>query len=319
MDDFAGAFLHDAVPSMKQLSTRAALGLFAAVIFAWGFNWPVAKLTLQEGVTPLWMATIRSALAAAVLLVLMIASRNLRLPRKGDWPIVLGITLLHMVGYAALIAIALQFLPAGRSVVLGYTHPLWVVPGAILFLGERLTPARAFGVLTGLGGIALLFNPLEVDWHNGEVVLGNGLLMLASVCWAASILQIRAHKWISTPFQLVFWEVLLATILLAVLALLVEGTPSIEWTPRLAVLFGYGSVFGVALAYWAMAMVNRGVPAVTTSLGILATPAVGIATSMIVLDEPFNATLLIALLMIVGGIALAWKRRDQNLHAFPSQ
>ena len=69
---------------MKPLSTHAALGLFAAVIFAWGFNWPVAKLTLQEGVTPLWMATIRSALAAVVLLVLTLPSGNLRWPRKGD-------------------------------------------------------------------------------------------------------------------------------------------------------------------------------------------------------------------------------------------
>jgi drug/metabolite transporter (DMT)-like permease len=289
---------------MKPLSTRAALALFAAVIFAWGFNWPLAKLTMQEGVAPLWMATIRSAIAAVVLLILLLASGNLRRPRPGDWPIVWGITLLHMVGYAALIATALQFLPAGRSVVLGYTHPLWVVPGALLFLGERLTPARAIGVLIGLAGIVLLFNPTEVDWSNGEVMLGNGMLMLASLCWAASILQIRAHKWISTPFQLVFWEVLLATLLLAILAWLLEGPPRVNWTLRMVLLFGYGGVFGVALAYWAMAMVNRSVPAVTTSLGILATPAVGIVASMIALDEPFNATLLIALLMIIGGIAL---------------
>lgn len=289
---------------VKTLSTRAALALFAAVIFAWGFNWPIAKLTLQEGMTPLWLATIRSGLAALVLFVLLSATRNLRLPRKGDWPIVWGIALLHMVAYAALIASALQYLPAGRSVVLGYTHPLWVVPGALLFLGERLTVARATGVLIGLAGIVLLFNPAEVDWTNRDVLLGNGMLMLASLCWAASILQIRAHKWVSTPFQLVFWEVLLATFLLAVLALLLEDTPRVEWTPRLALLFGYGSVIGVALAYWAMAMVNRSVPAVTTSLGILATPAVGIFASMIALDEPFNATLLVALLMIIGGIAL---------------
>lgn len=289
---------------VKTLSTRAALALFAAVIFAWGFNWPVAKLTLAEGMSPLWMATIRSGIAVVVLLVLLLLSGNLRRPRAGDWPVVWGITLLHMVAYAALIATALQYLPAGRSVVLGYTHPLWVVPGALIFLGERLTPARAIGVLIGLAGIALLFNPAEVDWSNADVRRGNGMLMLASLCWAASILQIRAHKWVSTPFQLVFWEVLLATILLAVLALVLEGSPSVEWTPRLVLLFGYGGVFGVALAYWAMAMVNRSVPAVTTSLGILATPAVGIVTSMVVLDEPFNATLLVALVMIIGGIAL---------------
>jgi drug/metabolite transporter (DMT)-like permease len=255
-------------------------------------------------VPPLWMATIRSAMAAAVLLVVMIATGNLRLPRKGDWSIVLGIALLHMGAYAALVAIGLQYVSAGRSVVLGYTTPLWVVPGAILLLGERLTPARGAGVAIGLAGIAVLFNPLEFDWRDPHALLGNGFLMLASLCWAINILQIRAHKWVSTPFQLVLWQVLLATVFLGVLASVLEGAPSIQWTPRLAGLFTYGSVFGVALAYWAMAMVNRSVPAVTTSLGILATPLVGIFSSMIVLGEPFSPTLLIALVLIVGGIAL---------------
>ena len=59
-----------------------------------------------------------------------------------------------------------------------------------------------------------------------------------------------------------------------------------------------------ALAYLAMAMVNRSLPAVTTSLGVLATPVVGVVSSMVVLDEPFSMALLVALTMIVGGIAL---------------
>jgi drug/metabolite transporter (DMT)-like permease len=250
------------------------------------------------------MAAIRSALATVVLLLVMVLSRSLQLPRRGDWPIVFGISLLHMVAYAALIAFGLQYVSAGRSIVLGYTTPLWVVPGALLFLGERLTPARALGVLVGLAGIALLFNPLEFDWRDPDALLGNGLLMLASVCWAASILQVRAHKWVSSPFQLIFWQVLLATLVLGVLALVLEEPPQIRWTPRLVMLFGYGGVFGVALAYWAMAMVNRSLPAVTTSLGILATPVVGIFASMIALDEPFSATLLVAVFLIIGGIAL---------------
>jgi drug/metabolite transporter (DMT)-like permease len=289
---------------LKTLSTRAALVLFALVIFAWGLNWPVAKLILQSDVTPLWMAAIRSAVATVVLLAVMVLSRNLQLPRTGDWPIVFGISLLHMGAYAALVAIGLQYVSAGRSIVLGYTTPLWVVPGALLFLGERLTPARAVGVLIGLAGIAVLFNPLEFDWKNRQALVGNGLLMLASLCWALSILQVRAHKWISTPFQLIFWQVLLATLLLGILAFLLEGMPHILWNSRLVMLFGYGGVFGVALAYWAMAMVNRSIPAVTTSLGILATPIVGIFASMIALHEPFDATLLVALLLIIGGIML---------------
>ena len=54
--------------------------------------------------------------------------------------------------FAALVAVGLQFITAGRSVVLGYTAPLWVVPGARLFLGERITARRAPASASALPG-----------------------------------------------------------------------------------------------------------------------------------------------------------------------
>ena len=287
----------------QQLSKRAALALFAIVIFAWGLNWTVAKLTLQF-MTPLWMAAIRGGLAALVLLFVMLATKSLRIPKRGDVPVVCSIALLHMTAFAALMSLGLQLVPAGRSVVLGYTTPLWVTPAAVLLLGERLTPARIAGVAVGMAGLAVMFNPLAFDWADKRALLGNGLLLLSAFCWAISIIHTRAHQWISTPFQLVFWEVLLATIVLTLLAIVFEGWPQIAWNIQLVLLLGYGSVIGVSLAYWAMAMVNRSLPAVTTSLGVLATPVVGVVSSMVLLDEPFSLSLLVALTLIIGGIML---------------
>src|SRR6185369_1825127 len=104
--------------------------------------------------------------------------------------------------------------PVGRSIVLAYTTPLWVTPGAAIFLGERLSPRRAAGVALGLLGLVVLFNPFAFDWNDGNAVLGNLLLLLAALMWAASILHIRGHRWHSTPFQLAPWQALLAAILL---------------------------------------------------------------------------------------------------------
>jgi drug/metabolite transporter (DMT)-like permease len=286
------------------LSRRTAILLFAVVVFSWGVTWPVTKAIVAQ-VPPLWASTIRSGIAGVALLALLLARGNLIVPKRGDIAVVLNISLLHMVAFAALVAIGLQFITAGRSVVLGYTAPLWVVPGAWLFLGERLTARRAAGVGIGVAGLALMFNPLAFDWSDSNAVLGNGLILLGALCWAVSILHVRAHTWIATPFQLVFWEVLLATVVLLVLALLIEGPPPpIAWTPELAGLFLFASIFGVVVAYWAMAMVNRSLPAVTTSLGILATPVVGTLGSAIALAEPIGMTLLIAMALILGGIAV---------------
>jgi drug/metabolite transporter (DMT)-like permease len=285
-------------------SARGALGLFALVVLAWGLNWPVAKMMLIAGVPPLWMLAIRSAIATVTLLPIMILTGNLRVPKHGDWPVVFGIALLHMTGFAILMAIGIGHIAVGRSIVLGYTTPLWVVPGAILFLGERLTPMRIAGVSLGLAGLIVLFNPIGFNWADARAVKGNAFLLASALCWAASMLQIRAHRWVSTPFQLVFWETLVATIVLGATAFASGPLPAIAWDAKLVGLFTYGGVIGVALAYWAMAVVNRSLPAVTTSVGLLVTPVVGIFASMVALGEPFDPILLVALALIGGGIVL---------------
>lgn len=277
--------------------------MFALVILSWGFNWTAAKILVQN-MPPLWMVAVRSAIALAVLLVVLPATGNLQLPKRGDLPAVVNITLLHMVAFAALMAFGLMHVPAGRSIVLGFTTPLWVIPGAMLFLGEKLTLRRAAGVALGLGGLALMFNPLAFDWSDRGALLGNGLLLLAAFCWAMSILHLRAHRWVSSPFQLLIWEVAPATVLLTLLALAFEGPPAFAWTPKLALLLLYGGVFGVVVAYWAIAVVNRSLPAMTTSLGALATPVVGVLVSIAFTDETFSLSLCVALAMIIGGISL---------------
>jgi len=285
------------------LSRRAALPLFAVVVVMWGSNWAITK-TLVQSVSPLWTAAIRSAIATVALFVLLLARGQFVRPRRGDIPVILTVALLHMGAFSALVAFGLQFVPAGRSIVLGYTTPLWVAPGAWLFLGEPATRSRLAGIGLGLAGLAIMFNPLAFDWNDRNALVGNGLILLAALCRAANILYVRAHRWISTPFQMVFWQALFATFVLSALALSIDGAPQAHWSPGLAGAFLYAGICGTALAHWAMVVVNRSPPAVTTSLGLLATPVVGVATSAIFLGEAIGTSLIIAMTMILAGIAI---------------
>ena len=104
--------------------------------------------------------------------------------------------------------------------------------------------------------------------------------------------------------QLLFWQVVVAAIVLATTATVVEEFPVIQWTPKLGLLFLFGGVVGTVLAYWAMSIVNQRLPAVTTSLGILATPLVGIAFTALTLGEKIELSLVGAAVLIVGGVAL---------------
>ncbi|HML10933.1 MAG TPA: DMT family transporter [Stellaceae bacterium] len=300
----------------SELETRAtsratAFVALAAAATSWGIGWPVNRAILYH-LPPLTAVTVRSAIAALALFAIAIRQRRLTLPSRQDLPVVLSITLLHMVGFSVLVAIGLLFVPVGRSIVLGYTTPLWVTPGAALFLGERLTARRGLGVLLGLGGLAVLFNPLAFDWHDRAALLGNATLLLAALLWAASILHIRAHKWKAAPFDLIPWEMAFATLLLAAIAPWVDGWPKADWTPNLILLLLYSALPGSALAFWGAAVAAQNLPAVTTSLGLLAAPVIGIIASAIIFGETPTLSLGIAVAMIIGGIALGAIARERD-------
>jgi drug/metabolite transporter (DMT)-like permease len=95
--------------------------------------------------------------------------------------------------------------------------------------------------------------------------------------WAGNILHIRAHRWTAAPVDLIAWEMALASVITGGCALAIDGWPQIAWTPNLLWLLLYSALPGSGLAYWGAAVAARSLPAVTTSLGLLGAPVIGIA------------------------------------------
>jgi drug/metabolite transporter (DMT)-like permease len=295
----------------EHATRRAGIAALITVVLAWGLVWPVNKVLL-ETFSPLWVVAARSAIATVALFGIALARGRLALPPRADVPVVLSIALLHMVGFGMLAAWGLHLVPTGRSVVLAYTTPLWVVPGAWLFLHERFTARRIVGVIIGLAGLVILFNPTAFDWTSRGAVLGNGAILVAALLWAASILHIRGHRWRSTPLDLVPWEMLLATAIIASLGVAMDGVPSVTWSGRLVALLLYAGIPGTAVAYWATALASRNLPAVTTSLGLLATPVLSMVVATLWLGEPLTLALVAAIVLILGGVAVGANAREES-------
>ena len=288
---------------MASSSRRQGILALVTVVLAWGLTWPVNKVVLAT-LPPIWAVSLRAAIATIALFALQAASGRLTLPPRGDLPVLISITLLHMVGFNLLASWGLGLVPTGRTVVLAYTTPLWVTPAAAFLLHEPLTPRRAVGVVMGLAGLVSLFNPLTFDWSDHRVVLGNLAIVVAAFLWAASIVHIRAHRWRSTPFVLIPWETLLTTVILIPIALASTPMPHVDWNPRFVLLLVYLGIPGTAVAYWAVAMASRHLPAVTTSLGLLATPVVSVITATLWLGEPVTVSLVVAIVLVLGGVAI---------------
>ncbi len=160
------------------------------------------------------------------------------------------------------------------------------------------------GLAFGLGGLLLLFNPASFDWSNGAAILGNGLLIMAAVATAVPIVHMRKHRWRGSAFDLAPWQCGLAALALLPLAWGLEGTPAVAWSPRLALYLAYATLPCTAFAFWALTWFSRELPAMTTSLGLLGVPLVGVTTASLELGERLSPTLLGALALIAAGVAI---------------
>ena len=283
------------------LDSGRALLLLAALVLIWGANWPIMKAGLAL-VTPLWFAVLRLALGALTLVLVLACMGRLRLPPRADLPVILSIGLLQMALFLGLVNLALQIVPAGRSAVLAYTTPLWVAPGAVLLLGERMTRGRVLGLVLGLGGLVVLFNPLDFPWADGQALLGNGLLLLAAFGWALSIIALRRHRWRAKPLDLVPWQMLVAILPLTLAAAIAEGPPAIVWTRDFLLLLAYNGPLATGLCYVISMTLQLALPAVTVSLGFLAVPAFGVLAATLTLGEPLPPSLLAGMALILGGL-----------------
>lgn len=65
----------------------------------------------------------------------------------------------------------------------------------------------------------------------------------------------------------------------------------------------YAGPIITAFPFWAFVTVARRLPAVTTSLTMLATPVVGLLSSVVLLGERLDATTVTGLILIVGAVA----------------
>lgn len=285
------------------LSRRAAFGLLALVILIWGSNWPVMKIGLDV-LPPFTFAALRIALGAITLFAVLAWRGGISLPKREDVPVLLSVGLGQIGAFLAFVNLALLHVPAGRSAILSYTTPIWVVPAAVLLLHERMGKRTVIGLVLGLLGIAALFNPWEFDWSDRAALIGNGYLLLAAFAWAASILHVKIHRWKSSPLELTPWQLLVAGVPIAVLALVFEPG---EWRPldgTTLLVLAFNGPISTAFAVWAWITVNRALPAITSSLGSLGVPAVGLIASVLTLGETLDVATVAGLAFIAGGLVL---------------
>ena len=291
--------------SVVPMGARPDLGLYCLVVsfLTLGTLWPLLRAGVQT-MPPLWFACTRLSLAAAVMFVFLTVLRRLRLPARQDVPVLISVGVFMMGLYVVMAHIALQYVGAGRATLLGFTTPLWVTPAAVLLLRERLNAQKLLGLVMGVGGLTMLFNPRGFDWSDSDVVMGNGLMLLCAMSWAVAIIQMRTQVYRLEPYQLVPWQLTIAAGCALIGALIIEPSARIELTQRnVFIIIAAGPVIG-PITLWAGTMTMRHLPAVTASVGFLGVPVVASLIAWIFMGEPLTWTLVTGGTLILAGLTL---------------
>jgi drug/metabolite transporter (DMT)-like permease len=279
-------------------STRALIALLGLALI-WGYNWVVMKIALVD-MGPFQFGALRTLLGGILLFGLAFALR--RRVRIKEMRSVALMGLLQTTGFTGLIILALVSGGAGKSAVLAYTMPFWVMLLAWPLLGDRLHGWQWPSAAATLAGLLCIIDPL----HLAGDLLSTVLATLAGVCWALAVIvakRLQARAPDIDVLAIAAWQSLIGSVPLVILALWWPAPP-INWTPSLIAALLYNIVPGTVIAWLLWLYALRRLSAGTTSMVSLITPVIGVLSAAWQLGERPATGELAGMLLIGSGLAL---------------
>lgn len=257
----------------------AAFAAFGLLTIVWGYNWVVMKIALQYS-GALDFAVLRSIGGAACLFLFTATLRRPMLPPAPLRVLLLG--LLQTTGFTGLVTLGLETEGAGKTAILAFTMPFWVLGFAALALGERVRDWQWLAIALALLGLILLAGP----WDPALQSPGGLMAVAAGACWGASVIVAKKIP-MTTRWQLLpitAWQMALGALPLLLLMLLVHQPP-IDWNLTFtgALLFNILPANAMAWLFW-FYTISR-LPAGVTGLSALMVPVIGGTAAWLQLGE----------------------------------
>jgi drug/metabolite transporter (DMT)-like permease len=214
----------------------------------------------------------------------------------------------HTGGYALWYE-AVAWLPLATMAAIGFTGPIFVTLGAVLFLGERVKARRWTAVAIGFAGMLVVVRPGIVAANYGTWA------MLAAVpLIAGSNLVAKAVASRDSPAVVVFWQTMIATVAFTPFGIWLWHTP----TPAQLALFLSAGAFGTAgyfLLTWAFRLLDISALQPITFLGIVWAALMDVA----VWGKTSDAWTFVGAAIIVGSTSYIAHREARLGHRPKSQ
>lgn len=287
---------------------RLAIGMMVLFCTIWGVQQVAIKLA-STGISPVWQAGLRS-IGATVIVLLWARMRGVRLGER-DGTLVPGVLAgLLFAAEFALIFLGLEYTTASRGVIFLYTAPFFVALGAVWLLPqEHMRRAQWVGMALAFGGILVLFGehlfmPTDRAW------IGDLMIMLAAVFWAATTLTVKASALARVSAEKTLLYQLAVSALVLPLLSVALGEPGVfAPTPLVWASLFFQTFIVAGMSYLGWFWLVRQYPATRLSSFSFLTPVMGVLAGGLLLGEAMTPAVFGALFLVGAGIWVAnWPR-----------
>ena len=288
----------------------------AIVYVVWGSTY-LGMAVADRTLPPLLMLSVRFLVAGA-LLYAWAAYRGELVERPGRvaWRAAAVVGSALLVLDTGGVAWAVQRVPSGTAALLVASVPLFMAVIDRVFFGVRLPAGAAAGIGTGLVGVAILAGP------SGHVdLLGAGVLLLASLAWAAGSAYARVAPLPRGPFASAAMQMLTAGAVLAVLGLATGEAGGVHPARISAASVGalaFLIVFGSLVAFTAYAWLLAHAPISQVATYAYVNPVVAIALGSVFLDEQVTTLVVAGAAVIVGSVAITVRQEGLRRASQPA-
>lgn len=294
------------------------------VVIVWGVGWPAGRVIAQD-IAPFAASWIRYVVAVALFILYLRFSNQWMIPTRGEWKRIAWIGFFATCLYQAFFMVGMKYTAAGDASLMITFNPFFTAVLAIFFLNEAMHWRLGAGIALGLAGVTVLFlySP-NVDIPFYERALGDALIAGAAFAWACNSIQMKiamtqpaedSERCLS-PLQLTVWSSVIGLVMLTPIAAVetaVMGIPEPSFDGWVAILFL--AVFSTVVSYVWFADGILTIGAGKSALYVYLVPIFGIYSGYLLLDEKLGASLLIAFVLIVGGVALAQSKQPAGKEA----
>lgn len=282
----------------KKITIRAFAALTLLTII-WGYNWVVMKSALAYS-GAFEFPALRTVIGAICLFAVVI---YLRKPlRVKEMPTLILLGIMQTSGFTGLLIWALVEGGAGKTAVLTYTMPFWVMVLAWPMLGEKLRGMQWPAAILSTMGMLFILDPL----HLGTDTFSMFLAVLSGIFWALSVILAKKLHQRSPNLDLLTltaWQMLFGSIPLLVVAMLVPAPP-IQWTPYFIGAVIFNAVFCNALAWLLWLYALQRLSAGVASMSSMLAPVIGVLAAWIQLHEVPSTTELIGMTLIAASLVI---------------